>query len=69
MNEKELLLKTLGWSDNLINEVTRMSTEINGSANKLTIISDPNDSYRSFSGNSLKASSHNIDTYSTFLIK
>jgi hypothetical protein len=56
------LLQQLGWSIELINEVTRMSLRINKSIEKINKIKNPNISFNSYSGNSIKFKSVEINT-------
>lgn len=57
------LLRQLGWSEELINEVTRISKEINKVVGKQEAIKEPAVRYSSDSGNSIHFYASEINTH------
>jgi len=55
-------LKQLGWSDDLINEVTRISDQLHGVVDEKNAIQEPNVRFCSESGSSIRFNTSELNT-------
>lgn len=55
-------LKQLGWSDDLISEVTRISDQLHGAVEEKKVIQEPNVRFCSESGSSIHFNASELNT-------
>lgn len=64
----ETLLRQLGWSEELIKEVNRISDDINRNSGRISEINESVPAYESISGNTINYVSKEIDSGSDITV-